>query len=74
MPRPVRFDAILGYERKVGRYRLSTQLNVNNLFNRYDVVLLPSATTGFLGARGTGIGATFNTEPRLTTWSFSVGF
>ncbi len=73
MPRPVRFDAILGYERKLGRYRVSTQLNVNNLFNRYDVVLLPSATTGYSGARGTGIGATFNTEPRLAVWSVTLG-
>lgn len=74
MPRPVRFDAILGYERKIGRYAFSTQLNITNLFNRYDVVLLPSATTGFSGARGTGINATFNAEPRLAVWSFTVGF
>ena len=74
LPRPVRFDAILGYQRKLGRYSLSTQLNVNNLFNRYDVALLPSATTGFSGARGTGITATFNAEPRLAVWSFTVGF
>lgn len=74
MPRPVRFDAIVGYQRKLGRYSLSTQLNVNNLFNRYDVVLLPSATTGFSGARGSGITATFNAEPRLAVWSVTVGF
>jgi outer membrane receptor protein involved in Fe transport len=74
MPRPVRFDAILGYERKIGRYSFSTQLNINNLFNRYDVVLLPSVTTGFSGARGTGIGATFNAEPRLYVWSATFGF
>lgn len=74
MPRPVRFDGILGYERKVGRYRVSTQLNISNLFNRYDVVLLPSATTGLKGARGTGIGATFNAEPRLASWTVTVGF
>ncbi len=74
MPRPVRFDAILGYERKVGRYTLSTQLNINNLFNRYDVVLLPSVTTGYSAARGSGIGATFNAEPRLFVWSATIGF
>jgi outer membrane receptor protein involved in Fe transport len=74
MPRPVRFDAILGYERKFGRYSFSTQLNIANLFNRYDVVLLPSVTTGYGGARGTGIGATFNAEPRLYSWSASIGF
>jgi outer membrane receptor protein involved in Fe transport len=74
MPRPVRFDAILGYERKIGRHSVSTQLNVNNLFNRYDVVLLPSVTTGYSGARGTGIGATFTAEPRLAVWSVTLGF
>ncbi|WP_414662062.1 TonB-dependent receptor [Horticoccus sp. 23ND18S-11] len=74
MPRPVRFDGILGYERRLGRYSFSTQLNVSNLFNRYDVVLLPSATTGFGGARGSGIGATFNAEPRMYVWSATVGF
>jgi outer membrane receptor protein involved in Fe transport len=74
MPRPMRIDGIVGYERRLGRYRLSTQLNISNLFNRYDVVLLPSATTGFNGARGSGIGATFNTEPRMYVWSATVGF
>lgn len=74
LPRPLRIDGIAGYERKIGKYRLSLQLNISNLFNRYDVVLLPSATTGFNGARGTGIGAVFNAEPRSYVWSATIGF
>ncbi len=74
MPRPVRFDAIVGYERRIGRYNFSTQLNISNVFNRYDVVLLPNVTTGFSGARGSGIGAAFTAEPRLYVWSATIGF
>jgi hypothetical protein len=74
MPRPLRVDGIIGYERRLGRYRLSTQLNIQNMFNRYDVVFLPSNTTGFLGPRGTGINAAFSAEPRTYLWSATLGF
>jgi outer membrane receptor protein involved in Fe transport len=74
LPTFLRVDGILGYEFKLGRYRLMTQLNVTNLFNRYEVVFLPSVTTGYSGARGTGIDARFNTEPRTYVMSATLHF
>lgn len=74
LPTFLRVDGILGYEFKLGRYRVMTQLNVTNLFNRYEVVLLPSVTTGYSGARGTGVDARFNTEPRTYVMSATLHF
>jgi hypothetical protein len=74
MSRPFRFDGILGYQRKLGRYGLSTQVNINNVFNAYDVIILPSATGGFGSARGVGLNATLNAEPRTYVWSATISF
>jgi outer membrane receptor for ferric coprogen and ferric-rhodotorulic acid len=62
----------LGYKRRFGRYSFSTQLNVNNIFNKYKVDLRPSATTGF--TREDEIGATFVGEPRQYVWTNRIGF
>ncbi|MDO8539000.1 MAG: TonB-dependent receptor plug domain-containing protein [Opitutaceae bacterium] len=62
----------ISYRRKIGRYLYSTQLNVNNAFNRYNVDLRPSATTGF--TREEDIGATFVGEPRQYVWTNRISF
>jgi len=69
-PTQTRFDLLLGYDWKVGRYSLGTQLNVSNLFNRYQVVLTPNAINGWSGPNN----ATFDAQPRLWTWSMTLGF
>jgi outer membrane receptor for ferric coprogen and ferric-rhodotorulic acid len=62
----------LSYRRKIGRYGFRTQLNVNNIFNKYKVDLRPSATTGF--TREDEIGATFVGEPRQYIWTNTISF
>lgn len=59
-----------GYSWRMGRFPLSVQLNVNNLFNRYQVLVMPNPTTGFNGP----LIATLGNQPRsylaTTTLSF----
>ena len=69
-PTQTRFDGLLSYRRKLGRYEFATQLNVYNLFNRYHVLILPNATTGWAGIKD----ATFDQQPRSFMWSSTVFF
>lgn len=69
-PTQARFDLLLGYNRKFGRYSLDTQLNVYNLFNRYQVVITPNAVNGWSGPNN----AVFDTQPRMWTLSTTLGF
>ncbi len=66
------FNALLGYSRKFGRYTWSTQLNVTNVFNRYEIRLVPNATTGYNNLNA--INATFYQQPRSYTWTNTVKF
>lgn len=70
-PTSALFDLILGYEHKLGR-RLtwSTQLNVNNLFNHYEVLVRPNNITGYSGINT----ALFTNQPREWTWSNTIKF
>ena len=67
-----RFSPFVTYRRKLGRYGFRTQLNVNNLFNRYAIDLRPSRTSGFTVENA--IGATFVGEPRQFVWTNAVSF
>ncbi len=70
-PTQVRFDGVLAYSRRFGkRYGFTTQLNVNNMFNRYHVMILPNFTTGFSGVQD----ATFDAQPRVYVWSSTISF
>ena len=69
-PTQVRFDLLLGYEKKFGRYSLGAQLNVANMFNRYRVVITPNAISGWSGPNN----AVFDAQPRLWTLSTTLGF
>lgn len=62
----------LGYSRKIGRVVWHTQLNINNLFNRYSLVVDPSSTTGYLTA--SSLTANFYGVPRLYEWENSFSF
>ena len=62
----------ISYRRKFGRYGFRTQMNVNNIFNKYKVDLRPSSTTGF--SAESEIGATFVGEPRQYIWTNTVSF
>ncbi|MSU48422.1 MAG: hypothetical protein EXS37_04900 [Opitutus sp.] len=65
-----RFDLIAGYSRRFGRFNFSTQVNVANLFNRYGVIIVPNATTGWSGP----LNATFDQQPRSFQWTNIVSF
>jgi hypothetical protein len=69
-PTTVQFDLILRYKRKIfGRYVWSTQLNVKNLFNHYQVIFPPQVS-------GSPIVNNFiyTAAPRLWVWSNSISF
>ncbi len=69
-PTQTRFDLVLGYDKKIGRYTLGAQLNVFNLFNTYNVVVTPNAITGWSGVKN----AVFDAQPRMWTLSTTLGF
>ena len=69
-PDLVTVTGIAGYEFKLGKYALSTQVNINNLFNHYHVVAIPSYLNGWAGPNN----ATFDAQPRMYVLSTSLGF
>ena len=71
-PSLTRFDLILGYERRFRRVTFSTQLNVNNVFNHYAVILLPIVSTGW--TTPVGINATYSQPPRMFLWTSTLSF
>ncbi len=62
----------ISYSRKFGRTMFRTQMNVNNIFNKYKVELRPSATLGYTVENA--INATFVGEPRQYIWTNTVSF
>lgn len=72
LPTLSRFDAIVGYSRKVGKFTWSTQLNIYNLFNHYQVIIFPSQVTGWTSA--TALRANFNQQPRQYAWTNTLSF
>ncbi len=70
LPNRVIFSGILGWEHKFRRTTFSTQLNIQNMFNHYNVVLLPSYVNGWAGPNN----ATFDQQPRMYVWSSTIGF
>jgi outer membrane receptor protein involved in Fe transport len=69
-PTQARYDLILGYSKRLRRFDLGTQINVYNLFNTYHVIITPNAVNGYAGPSN----ATFDAQPRLWTWSTTIGF
>ncbi len=65
-------STFLSYRRKIGRYGFRTQVNINNMFNKYKVDLRPASATGFTVEDA--IGAMFIGEPRQYVWTNSVSF
>jgi outer membrane receptor protein involved in Fe transport len=62
----------LGYSRKFGRYGFRTQMNVNNLFNKYQVEVRPAAASGYTVEDA--LTATFVGQPRQYVWTNTVSF
>lgn len=50
------------------RFEWATQVNINNLFNHYQVVIMPNGNTGDPRT------ARFTAEPRAYIWTNSLSF
>jgi outer membrane receptor protein involved in Fe transport len=72
LPADTQFDLIVGYTRKFRKVTFSSQLNVSNLFNHYDVIIVPSEVTGYSVAAN--MSAKFSQEPRAWLWTNTIGF
>lgn len=64
------FTGILGYEWSWRRFKILHQLNVNNIFNHYNIVIIPNYINGWAGPNN----ATFDTQPRSYVFSSRVAF
>lgn len=69
-PDLTQLNFISGYSWKIGRFPVSTQLNISNVFNRYNVLIMPNPTTGFSGP----LIATLDNQPRAYTLSSTLSF
>jgi outer membrane receptor protein involved in Fe transport len=69
-PTQVRFDGIVGYERRFKKFTWTTQVNANNLFNNYQVLIRPNNITGFSGVNS----AIWTAQPREYTWTNTIKF
>ncbi|MSU24420.1 MAG: hypothetical protein EXS32_11425 [Opitutus sp.] len=69
-PDLIQCNLIAGYDWRVGRFPVSTQLNVTNLFNRYNVLVMPNPTTGFIGP----LIATIDNQPRAYLLANTIRF
>jgi len=72
LPTTSRFDLIAGYSLKLKRVTFSTQLNVYNIFNHYDVIIFPNQITGWTAP--TGLSANLSQQPRLYAWTNQIAF
>lgn len=72
LPNSTTLNPIIGYEHHLGKLLWSTQLNINNLFNHYDVVVLPSQATGYTTVAN--LTASFFGQPRTWVWTNTVKF
>lgn len=68
LPDQLLSNILLGYGRKIGRCHWSTQLNLNNAFDRVSVVHLPDVGTGRI------IDARLDANPRSIIWTNTVRF
>jgi len=70
MPTLTRADLILGYNWKIARLAFTTQLNIDNVFNQYKILILPNEVTGYAGPNQ----ANFTQQPREYIWSTTLHF
>lgn len=69
-PTTVLFDVIVGYQRKFKTVTWSAQMNVNNVFDNYEIVIRPNNISGFSGIKN----ALYSNQPREFTFSTTFKF
>ena len=72
LPPTRQLDLIAGYGHKFGRYTWSTQVNVNNVINRYRVVIYPDVVTGWTVPAS--LTANLVQQPRSYVWTNTFSF
>ena len=70
MPTLSRFDLIVGYSRRFQRVTWRAQLNVTNLFDRYQRILVPDGSAGWAGPDQVA----YTQSPRLFQLSNTISF
>jgi outer membrane receptor for ferric coprogen and ferric-rhodotorulic acid len=66
-------NLFMSYSRKFGkRIRWTTQMNVNNAFNHYQLNFTPNNGTGFTNPAN--IGVSYSGEPRQYIWTNTIAF
>jgi len=71
-PSLLKFDLITGYSHRFRRFTWSSQVNVNNLFNHYKVILYPNYSSGF--TTPSTIAANLYGQPRAYVWTNRISF
>jgi hypothetical protein len=71
-PNTNQVNLIVGYGHKFRRFTWGTQLNIANAFNRYEIRLVPNATSGFNTL--SAINATWYQQPRVYAWTNTISF
>jgi outer membrane receptor for ferric coprogen and ferric-rhodotorulic acid len=66
------FNPILGYEHKFDRFTFSSQLNIYNLFNHYEVTVFPDYVSGWTNP--SLLNANFFGQPRSYVWTNTISF
>jgi outer membrane receptor protein involved in Fe transport len=64
-------NAIVSYRHKFKRFAFRSQMNINNVFNRYEFGLAPNNGAGFTP---TTVAATLYGEPRAYVWTNTISF
>jgi hypothetical protein len=74
-PNLTTLNLISGYTWKLGKWPVSTQLNVNNLFNHYNILVLPNLGTGWVVTSGSaGLIGTLDGVPRTYVLTNRLNF
>lgn len=72
LPNIFRVDPLVAYTRRFGRVTFTSQLNIENVFNRYHVVIYPDQVTGWTNAAN--LTANFDQQPRSYLWTNTFKF
>ena len=74
-PNMTTFNLITGYTWKLGRFGVSSQLNVNNMFNHYNIMVLPNLGTGWVITPGaSSLIGTMDGTPRTYVLTNRINF
>jgi hypothetical protein len=71
-PTSLKFDLITGYSHRFRRFTWSSQLNVANLLNHYEIVFFPNVNSGY--SVPSAVRANFYGQPRVYTWTNRFNF